>query len=452
MIFYINLAFLLISSLFFMLILVSAIREHESRAVLVLSLGFCFNIAVWMIFLCFAEPLWIGYFNRAIIGFVVLIILISGFRFFPVRPNRSFENVIPFDERDHMFSRNNLKFHEDLFKKYYRRHPQKEDEDRKIHRKPELGDSSQIYYDQLGSPIFDAAFSFLNKIRPFSRGQTAGEQISVDPVNISRIIKKLAFQYGAVDVGITRIQPRHLYSHSGRHAENWGKTVTHRHRYAVVIVVAMNEKMIRQAPSLPVILESSHQYVEAAKIAFIIAEYIRLLGYDATAHTDGNYETLCVPMAIESGLGELGRLGILMHRRYGPCVRLSVITTDIELVPGKAKEMGMVSFCRICKKCSRNCPTKSIPDGEEPFERGFFHWSIKQEKCFAFWKKAGTDCGFCIRVCPFTKPDSLFHRLVRFYVSRNPINQKIALFFDDLLYGKRLSIPKKNPGDLFELN
>jgi hypothetical protein len=45
-------------------------------------------------------------------------------------------------------------------------------------------------------------------------------------------------------------------------------------------------------------------------------------------------------------------------------------------------------------------------------------------------------------VCPYTKPDTFVHRLVRFYISRNPFNQRLALFLDDLFYGRRLPTPK----------
>jgi reductive dehalogenase len=263
------------------------------------------------------------------------------------------------------------------------------------------------------------------------------------------VIKNIARYYGAVDVGITRVEPYHVYSFAGRREENWGTQIDLEHKSAIVVVVAMDFKMMKQAPSLPAILESSRRYVEVAKIANIIAEYLRQIGYKARAHTDGNYETLCVPLAVDSGLGELGRMGILVHPQFGPCVRLSVVTTELELIPSEIKKFHIKEFCRICKKCAENCPTNSIVMEEEPETRGFVHWTIEQEKCFGFWKNAGTDCGFCIRVCPYTKPDTLLHKLVRFYISRNTLNQRIALFLDDLLYGRKSIIPDKNPVKLF---
>ncbi|NIR11623.1 MAG: hypothetical protein GTN82_39920, partial [Candidatus Aminicenantes bacterium] len=46
---------------------------------------------------------------------------------------------------------------------------------------------------------------------------------------------------------------------------------------------------------------------------------------------------------------------------------------------------------------------------------------------------------------------TLVHKLVRFYISRNPINQRIALLMDDFFYKRKRTIPGKNPGALFQL-
>jgi reductive dehalogenase len=202
---------------------------------------------------------------------------------------------------------------------------------------------------------------------------------------------------------------------------------------------------LKQAPLLPEILESTAKYVETAKIAHIITNYIKLLGYEARAHFDANYQVACVPVAKDAGLGEVGRLSILIHPTYGPCMRLSVVTTNLELQETASKNHHIEDFCDICKKCADNCPSNSIPYREKPFERGFPHWSIDMESCYTFWKRTGTDCGICIRVCPYTKPDTLIHRLARFYISRNPINQRIALFLDNLLYRRKVRLPTLNP-------
>ncbi|MCP4022467.1 MAG: 4Fe-4S dicluster domain-containing protein [Desulfobacteraceae bacterium] len=223
------------------------------------------------------------------------------------------------------------------------------------------------------------------------------------------------------------------------------------HKTAITIVVPMRVEMLKSAPTSSVIQESAQKYVEAAKISNILAGYIRSFGYNARAHNDANYDVLCVPIAVETGLGELGRMGILMHRTYGPCVRLATVTTDLELPDsGQGPSLFMENFCTICKKCADNCPSGAITDGDEPETRNFKHWSIAQEKCFSYWKTVGSDCGLCISVCPYTKPNTLFHKFVRMYISRNHLNQKIALLMDDLLYSRKKSLPKNNPGQILK--
>lgn len=119
------------------------------------------------------------------------------------------------------------------------------------------------------------------------------------------------------------------------------------------------------SPIMDAAIETAHQYVEAAKIADIIAQYIRLFGYDARAHTDADYQVLCVPLAVDSRRGVLGRLGILIHPVYGPCLRLAVVTTDIELLPAnKYRTYPIEFFCKICKKCAANCPSNKIKGKE----------------------------------------------------------------------------------------
>jgi len=460
----INWILLIIIDGFLCLLLVSSTREKEWRAAVLSFLALGANSALWILLNLFTHLKWVQGINLGVIIIFVGMVIFSLVKFFPAPVKRDLSAAEQFDERDYMFSRNNLQFHPHLAKKYYSAHPEKREIDEKIQCKPELAEPGHLFYDDYFTPAFDAAFTYLNRTQGAARGEVPAQKKRIEKEKLIGIIKNLARFYGAVDVGITPLKPYHFYSHAGRHAENWGEKIQSNHQTAIVIVVAMDVEMIKQAPALPIVLESSRQYVEAAKIATIIAEYIRSFGYGARAHTDGNYQVMCVPTAVDAGLGTLGRIGIFMHPVYGPCVRLSVVTT--ELAPGRGglyaealledasaicshSKKSIDHFCKICKKCADNCPTQSIPGGDEPSSRGFRHWSINQETCFSYWKNIGTDCGFCIRVCPYTKPDTLIHKLVRFYISRNVVNQRIALFMDDLFYGRKHPIAKKNPVKMF---
>jgi reductive dehalogenase len=445
-----NSIILAISTLFLLVMVITSIFERETRAVFISLFAILLNTFLWLAFNNFAHLSWLHSLNFTLYLLLALFLSVSLLKWFPKAEERDMSHAEKYDERDYMFSRNNLNYHPHLAEQYYKNHPQKRDIDEKIHAKPEIGEPGHLYYDPYYSPSFDAPFDYLAHTRTASHAKPSGEKQEVDKSKISQVVNELARFYGAVDVGFTPLKSYHIYSHAGRRADNWGNEVDlSTHSCAIAIVVRMNVNMIKAAPTLPVIMESAHQYVEAAKIANIVAAYIRRFGYDARAHTDGNYQVMCVPVAIDAGLGELGRLGIMMHPVYGPCVRISVVTTELELLSESPKpnpaNRSIQEFCEICKKCADNCPTQSISDGIEQDSRGFKHWSINQETCFSYWKNIGTDCGFCIGVCPYTKPDTFLHKLVRFYISRNPINQRIALFMDDLFYGRNKRIENKNP-------
>ncbi|MEN8221970.1 MAG: reductive dehalogenase domain-containing protein [Acidobacteriota bacterium] len=439
-----NIIFLFLSAGFFVLLSAYSIYEKEFRAALV-ALIFLSAISVFWAALTIWNSLPVIYnFNFVILLLLPVFIVISCIRFFPGKKETSKENIEQFDERDHMFSRMGMQKFPDNSEQYYRDHPDKKVSDKRTAKDPNLGEPGAIFYSRLFSPMADSAFTILDRTSAARTGPVNDSKQETDPVELTRAVSWMAHYYGAVDIGITEIKQYHKYSHHGRKTENWGDLVKNNHKYGIVIVVEMDQEMIKQSPSLPVLLESSKQYVESAKTAHLIAEYIREQGYDALSHVDGNYDVLAVPMAEDAGLGETGRMGILIHRKLGPSVRLSVITTDMPLVVSETRNEHIEEFCSICKKCAENCPTGSVSAEAKPFSRNFEHWSADQDKCYSYWRKAGTDCGFCIRVCPYTKKDTLIHRIIRTYISRNPVNQRIALMMDDLFYGRKFSL--KNRG------
>ena len=441
---------ILIGTSFLLLVLsFSCFREKEIRAAVISLFFFILNLFFWVLFLTALKTF--QALNIFIISLLVLFGLISLIKYFPHKiGNRDTSKAQQYDERDNMFARNNIQHYPQLMETYYSIHPENRSIDRQIHKKPEFGKKEQVYHDPYTAPCYEAAFEYLEKSIPLSKGKVAEHKTPIDSVQFCKTITAMSRFYGACDVSFLRLKPHHFYSNKGRHAKNWGDKTDQSHKTAITIVVPMRVEMIKKGPTSSVIQESAQKYVEAAKISNILAGYIRNFGYPARAHNDANYDTLCVPIAVESGLGELGRMGIFMHRVHGPCVRLAIVTTDLELPDSSLqKPLHMEEFCKICKKCADNCPSGSISHDDEPYSRNMRHWSILQEKCFSYWKTIGSDCGFCICVCPYTKPNTLFHKFVRFYISRNILNQKIALFMDDLLYGRTKKIAKTNPENIF---
>ena len=142
-------------------------------------------------------------------------------------------------------------------------------------------------------------------------------------------------------------------------------------------------------------------------------------------------------MARDAGLGEIGRMGLLMTPNLGPRVRLGVVTTDVELVPDeRTPDPTVIDFCNICKKCANNCPSKSISFEERQEIDGAVRWRIKSETCYQYWNVIGTDCNRCMAVCPYSHPDNSAHNLVRWGIARSGGFRRGSLWLDDLFYGK----------------
>ena len=163
--------------------------------------------------------------------------------------------------------------------------------------------------------------------------------------------------------------------------------------------------MLDTAPHAPTAMESAQQYVNAGVIAVQLAEFMHGLGYPARAHIDGNYRVICPLVARDAGLGEIGRMGLLITPELGPRVRLAVVTTDLPLLADERKyDKSVLDFCSRCKKCADNCPAKAIPIEERSVIAGAERWQINSEACFTYWCTVGTDCGRCMRVLSLLPP------------------------------------------------
>ncbi|MFQ5722428.1 MAG: 4Fe-4S dicluster domain-containing protein, partial [Candidatus Aminicenantales bacterium] len=268
-------------------------------------------------------------------------------------------------------------------------------------------------------------------------GQKNSENFSLSAAENTRQIKNIVKYLGSDVCGICQLNQAYVYSHVGRGPEPYGQKIELDHKYAIVFALEMDLAMVKYAPQAPVIVETAKKYVEAARISIILADFIRCLRYPARAHIAGsNYQAMLPPLAWEAGLGELGRLGIIITRKYGPRARLGLVTTDLPLIPDKPKKWGIQEFCQKCKKCARNCPAQAIPKGEKTEENGALKWVLKREECYRFWRKAGTDCAMCIYVCPYSKPVNLFHNFIRKMTELSAAAQSLSVWSDDFFYGR----------------
>jgi ferredoxin len=341
------------------------------------------------------------------------------------------------DERDIMFSRNLLEPGTARFDEYYAMHPEKRAADDAFRALPGLLAEGSMMYDPYAYAAAGATEATVEYLRPLVEGEVATERNVNDPAEITGFIKGWTLKLGAVSVGVTELRDYHMYSTVGR-GDQYGRPVELDHDYAIAFTVEMSREMVAGAPKASIAMESYEQYLATGTIAIQLAKLVRGLGYSARAHMDGNYRVVCPLVARDAGLGEIGRMGLLMTPELGPRVRLAVVTTEMPLVTDERSfDHTMIDFCTRCKKCAEICPAQAIPLGGREMVGGVRRWQIDQEACFTLWCKIGTDCGRCVSVCPYSHPDNLLHNLVRLAVRNSSLFRGLAIKLDDLFYGKR---------------
>lgn len=342
------------------------------------------------------------------------------------------------DERDILFARARLVPGSQEFEAYYAMRPEHRDSDDRTRSLPGLLSPNAPAAEPIAFGSAKASFAITEALRQDVDGPVAPVRVEQPASDMASTIRRLARRFGACDAGITALQPYHVYSHVGRGTGTWGEPIELDHNWAIAFTVEMDHATMRTAPAAPVVAESARQYVESAKIAIQLATLIRSLGYPARAHIDGNYRVIAPLVARDAGLGEIGRMGILMTPRLGPRVRLGVVTTDLPLSPDRpGEDLSVLDFCTVCKKCAENCPTRSIPFGERQALDGARRWVIDADGCFRYWNFVGTDCGRCMTVCPYSHPDNTAHNLVRWAIRSSGTARRGALWLDDLFYGRR---------------
>lgn len=295
----------------------------------------------------------------------------------------------------------------------------------------------------------DRVDGFGDYIRPYSAPSPQKVEVA-DPAETTEEIKRVCRLFGADDVGVTAFDPRWHFT------DNFSiKTLTQK-PYAfpddlpnvIVIVTAMHYEAVKCYPSATAGIAVGHGYSKDCELVQSIATYILNLGYRAIASV--NDSSQAIPYAIQAGLGEYGRNGLLITKDFGPRVRIGRIHTDMPLVHDKPKSFGVRQFCdTTCRRCADSCPPQAIshdaPTAEVPTQsqmKGIVKWQVHPERCFKFWANQGTECGICMRVCPYNKDISRWWKRLyyRFWqrLAASPL-KRLALKLDLALgFGKRM--------------
>ncbi len=439
----IDIAFITTCSVLILLLFITGITsflERELRALKISFLFFVFSASGLLIPIL--EFPFQNYIEIVILGLALIVLIILILPINNLKKIKDYTFIRQLDERNVMFSRAELQKDEENFSNYYQQHPEKFESDEKFRANPGLLAQGSKYYNPVLFSCANSSFKTVETYSDYLKTKVKNKNTHVDAQKMSIFIKSWAKHLGAVDCGITKLKDYHKYTVSGR-KKNYGQEVSLNHKYAIAFTVEMDETMLGAAPEATTVMESARQYLNAGSIAMQLSFMIKDLGNEALAHIDGNYTVICPLVAKDAGLGEIGRMGLLMTPKLGPRVRIAVVTTNLELIPDKPTfAPSVIDFCNICKKCAETCPGNAISQKNMENIDGSVRWQINQEKCFNYWTICGTDCGRCIAVCPYSHPNNLLHNIVRKGIKNSMIFRRFALKMDDVLYGRK---PKPKP-------
>lgn len=272
---------------------------------------------------------------------------------------------------------------------------------------------------------------YLNiEINRANRGGTAWRThvrdncLVLSPQEAAQAVQAAAALFGADDFGTCRLLRSRIYSHyydpearqsfpihfsdeAPSNADSDQSLVIPADMDSVlVLIVEMDFDAVGTAPALPQVAATAASYSKLAALVTSLSEFICSLGYKAIPSI--NCTGLNIPLAIDAGLGKLGRNGLLIHPRFGPRCRIAKIITNLPLPEGRPGQDYLKDYCNECGKCAVNCPAQAISYGE-PSARprgnhsleGMIKWQVDYRKCREYWIESGTNCGICVNACTF---------------------------------------------------
>jgi len=107
-----------------------------------------------------------------------------------------------------------------------------------------------------------------------------------------------------------------------------------------------------------------------------------------------------------SGLGWIGKNGLIINHRYGSKLSWATVLTNAPFEPDVPVNE---SLCGECDLCVKHCPSGAVTGGvwsrAEPLKK-----IVNYEKCRSLKKERRLfdekpNCGLCVTICPYSRND-----------------------------------------------
>ncbi len=281
-------------------------------------------------------------------------------------------------------------------------------------------------------PLSAAQKDVIDHIALIEANPMAGKKAPIpqDPEILTGHIKAVSYFLKADVMGACKVPASAYYSH-----DKQGDQIGIRYENAIVIVMRKEGHAVQASTGTDWLGDpiSFQAYQHLGMVTETIANYIRRLGWDASAQYGpsfvNKYSVLMPPLLLAAGIGEVSRAGIILNPFLGLGYKAAAVLTDMPIIPDKPIDFDLQNFCRNCKICAENCPSKAIPMGDKVMYNGYETWKLDTKRCasFNFTNKKGTMCNRCVKSCPWTNPPTWPHNLVRTLVMHSRLAQRIAI-------------------------
>lgn len=205
-----------------------------------------------------------------------------------------------------------------------------------------------------------------------------------------REVEKIANELGVTKIGYTKVNPDFIFNGFEILYEN-----------AMILSMEMNREAIKSAPSKEATKEIWRSYKDLGIAVNKIAEFLRERGFNCHPSPAIGGDINSVPVAENSGIGAIGKNGLLITPEFGPSHRLAAVFIDVDNLPIKTirdnEHLWIKDFCETCNHCVKACPGKAILKETKILDDGYPQY-IEREKCALPFSE---NCCTCIKSCPF---------------------------------------------------